>query len=284
MLNTFLPSNFFHFKRDFFGFEISSLFNRFFICGKVVATVSPRMRTKKFYGVRKGRKPGLYTTWAECLKQTHQFPNAQFKSFSTLDEAESYLNTSPSKSTNHGIISSTQVSKFEALVCTEQLMNNPPTGTTVLENGEEILHVYCDGACQANGKSGAKAGIGIWFGPNDDRNVSEPIQGKPTNIRAEMLAAIKALEITKGVERMVLYTDSQFLLKGLGWLPGWKKNGWKTASNTEVSNQDLWKILDSLYQERKHAIRFQFLYGHRSSTGNIGADELATLGAQRYVQ
>jgi ribonuclease HI len=241
------------------------------------------MKVKKFYGVRKGRRPGLYTTWADCLKQTQRFPNAQFKSFLTLAEAEGYLNSVPVASSTTSTPSN-ELARFEALICTEQWMSDPPTGTTRLESGEEVLHVYCDGACQANGTPEAKAGIGIWFGPDDDRNVSEPIHGKPTNIRAEILAVIKALEITKKVERMILYTDSQFLLKGLGWLPGWKKNGWRTATKASVANRDLWEILDPLYQERKHAVRFQFLYGHQSSVGNIGADNLATLGAQRYTQ
>ena len=53
--------------------------------------------------------------------------------------------------------------------------------------------VYTDGACSHNGYLNAKAGIGVWWGKNDPRNLSEPLEGRPTNNRAEIWAAIKAI-------------------------------------------------------------------------------------------
>ncbi len=41
----------------------------------------------------------------------------------------------------------------------------------------------------------ATAGIGVYFGPSDPRNLSEKLIGKQTNNRAELTAAIRALEI-----------------------------------------------------------------------------------------
>jgi ribonuclease HI len=56
-------------------------------------------------------------------------------------------------------------------------------------------HVYTDGACSRNGKDGAVAGIGIFFGINDPRNVSKKIKGKQTNNIAELTAIIEVYSI-----------------------------------------------------------------------------------------
>ena len=67
--------------------------------------------------------------------------------------------------------------------------------------------VYTDGSCSNNGKSNAKAGIGVYFGDNDSRNVSERINGKQTNNRAELLAILKAGQII-GKDNVTIVSDS----------------------------------------------------------------------------
>ena len=54
--------------------------------------------------------------------------------------------------------------------------------------------VYTDGACSNNGKKSAKAGIGVYFGEGDPRNISERITGKQTNNAAELTAILRAVE------------------------------------------------------------------------------------------
>lgn len=54
-----------------------------------------------------------------------------------------------------------------------------------------MLVVWTDGACQGNGRDGAVAGVGVWFGEDDPRNISEKLEGKQTNQRAELMAAIR---------------------------------------------------------------------------------------------
>ena len=49
------------------------------------------MAKKKFYAVKNGHNPGIYLTWPECQEQTKGFPNAKFKGFATLEEAETYF-------------------------------------------------------------------------------------------------------------------------------------------------------------------------------------------------
>ena len=56
---------------------------------------------QKWYAVRKGRKPGIYTSWAECKSQTERFGCAIFKSFKTKEEAQQFIN--PNKTSNAAI-------------------------------------------------------------------------------------------------------------------------------------------------------------------------------------
>ena len=66
------------------------------------------------------------------------------------------------------------------------------------------LNIYTDGACSNNGKKNAKAGIGIYFGENDDRNISERISGKQTNNCAELRAILEVFTILgEEIERTV---------------------------------------------------------------------------------
>ncbi|WP_223066407.1 ribonuclease H [Paenibacillus caui] len=46
------------------------------------------MAGQKYYVVWEGKTPGVYSSWAECQKQTSQYPNAKYKSYSSKVEAE----------------------------------------------------------------------------------------------------------------------------------------------------------------------------------------------------
>lgn len=46
---------------------------------------------KKYYAVKKGRKKGIYLSWDECKKQVEKFSGAVYKSFSSLEEAKSFI-------------------------------------------------------------------------------------------------------------------------------------------------------------------------------------------------
>ena len=63
-------------------------------------------------------------------------------------------------------------------------------------NGEiRNIKVYTDGACSNNGKPGAKAGIGVYFGVEVERNVSRKLSVKQTNNRAEILEIMEVFQI-----------------------------------------------------------------------------------------
>jgi ribonuclease HI len=114
--------------------------------------------------------------------------------------------------------------------------------------------VYTDGSTIENGKVNAKGGISVFFGDNDQRNLSEPYFLYPiTNNRCEMYAAIQAIQIlaktlnTQKKHRVIIKTDSEYLVNCITkWLPTWIARGWRKADKTNVENRDLLFWLDSL--------------------------------------
>ncbi|XP_067931852.1 ribonuclease H1-like [Watersipora subatra] len=142
--------------------------------------------------------------------------------------------------------------------------------------------VYTDGACFNNGKYGARAGIGVWWGVGDERNVSERLTGRQTNNRAEICAACKAIEqaTALGYERLEIRTDSKFMIDCMTkWIKGWKKNQWQISSGGPVKNKEELQILDKLCS--KVTVQWTHVRGHHGIEGNEHADRLANGGAQK---
>jgi ribonuclease HI len=135
--------------------------------------------------------------------------------------------------------------------------------------------IYTDGACSGN------PGAGGWGAVlRSGSHVKEMHGGEPstTNNRMELMAAISALEALKRPSNVQLYTDSTYVLNGITkWLPGWERNGWKTASKKPVKNVDLWQRLVAAMAP--HKVDWRWVKGHNGDPGNERADELARLGA-----
>ena len=98
-----------------------------------------------------------------------------------------------------------------------------------------------------------------------------------TNNRMELKAAIEALNALNGPSRVVLHTDSKYVMDGIReWLPNWKARGWKTAAKKPVKNKDLWQALDAA--AGRHEITWKWVRGHTGNAGNEEADALANRG------
>jgi ribonuclease HI len=95
-----------------------------------------------------------------------------------------------------------------------------------------------------------------------------------TNNRMELQAAISALEALKEPSRILLFTDSKYVMDGIQkWIHGWHARGWRTASNKPVLNRDLWEKLWSL--SVRYTIEWNWVRGHASNKYNNLADKLA---------
>ncbi|XP_045150212.1 ribonuclease H1-like [Echinops telfairi] len=147
---------------------------------------------------------------------------------------------------------------------------------------EHIPTVYVDGSCSNNGRSGAQAGSGVYWGPDHPMNVSERVYGRQTNQTAELWAAHKAIEQarTQNIDKLIIKTDSKFVIKGATeWVDKWKQNGWKTASGGDVVNRSDFEKIDQASQGM--AIQWEYVPGHRGIKGNEEANRLAVEGAKK---
>jgi ribonuclease HI len=143
--------------------------------------------------------------------------------------------------------------------------------------------VYTDGACSNNGRGNAKAGIGIYFGENDPRNVSQRLEGKQTNNMAELTAILEAYhlicdELDSGVEYTVV-TDSEYSLKCVGkYGEKMAKIGWCE----DIPNKELVRRVYECYSKylSSNVVSFLHIRSHTGGTdihslGNEQADKLA---------
>jgi ribonuclease HI len=144
---------------------------------------------------------------------------------------------------------------------------------------DKLVTIYTDGACRGNPGPG---GWGAVIRYKDNEKQIFGGEANTTNNRMELLAAIEALgSLTRACE-VALYTDSQYMRKGiLEWLDNWKAKGWKTAAKKPVKNQDLWQQLDEACQ--RHAIDWHWVKGHAGDPGNELADQLANRGVDQVL-
>jgi len=140
--------------------------------------------------------------------------------------------------------------------------------------------IYTDGACSGNPGPG---GWGCILMYNQHKKESSGGAADTTNNRMEITAALEALKLLKEPCQVDLYTDSAYLCNALEkrWLETWSKNGWKTASKSNVENQDLWKEL--LIQLQRHEIQFHKVKGHADNEFNNRCDKLARDAVQKIV-
>lgn len=138
----------------------------------------------------------------------------------------------------------------------------------------ERVEIFTDGACSGN------PGPGGWGAILRFRGVERELKGgeaQTTNNRMEMMAVLEALNTLRRPCAVDLYTDSEYVKKGMTeWLRGWKARGWKTADRKPVKNEDLWKALDEA--AARHRISWHWVKGHAGHPENERADELARQG------
>ncbi|KAL9101525.1 MAG: hypothetical protein Q9163_003221 [Psora crenata] len=381
-------------------------------------TKRKRSSDPKFYAVRVGRRPGVYSTWADCIKQVKGFKKALFKSFPTLRDAERFVaGEDPSQSGSSGLSPTTKFyavrsgrvpgiytdwpsaqeqitgwqkpkhrcftsraeaqrfldedgSKSEASSIAPQednpsfftfndaagplhspvpsssrkkakkpvngshkakqelteyiepyepgtgplppgavdgfdpnIMLDPQTGQLVYKTQEQRqatkpgptggsltgpIRVHTDGSSLGNGTAGAFAGIGVYFGPRDKRNVSEMLPGaRQTNQRAELAAILRALEMVPRNRDVVIITDSRYSIDCVtNWHVNWRRNGWKNTAGKAVENRDIIENVLAKIQERDGLgvqTDFEWIKGHSTCEGNIQADKLATVALAQQV-
>ena len=141
--------------------------------------------------------------------------------------------------------------------------------------------IYTDGACSGNPGPGGWGAL-LQFGKHE-KELSGG-ERETTNNRMEITAAVMALRSLKEPCKVDLYTDSEYLKKGITeWIENWKKLGWRRGSpgkTRSLANADLWKELDQAINA--HEINWHWVKGHAGQSGNERADRLA-VGAMKRI-
>jgi ribonuclease HI len=143
---------------------------------------------------------------------------------------------------------------------------------------KRVINIYTDGAVSNNGYANSSGGIGVYFGPGHDNNLSQKFKEYPiTNQRAEVWAIIKALEILinsgSNVDtqiKIVIYTDSTYAMNVI-------TKTWKAKDNLDLISK-AWKLLAQF-----NNLEIKYIRAHSSkkdihSIGNDMADRLAVNG------
>lgn len=134
-----------------------------------------------------------------------------------------------------------------------------------------IVEIYCDGACSGNPGPGGYGAIVKIAGAVKEISGCEP---GTTNNRMEMRAVIEALRLVQRPSRIIVVTDSNYLVKGMTeWIAGWLRRNWVNSQKRPVLNRDLWEVLLKL--GRPHDIEWRWVRGHRGHPENERCDELA---------
>lgn len=147
------------------------------------------------------------------------------------------------------------------------------------------IAVFINGACTDNGTRWARAGMGVYFGPQSQYNFCMQLQeGRKTSQRAEINAAIVALRRVQELvedgrldaKTVVLASDSMYVVKAMTeWVEEWQENGWLNIHGRRVRNRDDFQELDALIDGlgEEHGVYVKLWHVDREYNGN--ADELA---------
>jgi ribonuclease HI len=233
---------------------------------------------KKFYAVWNGRETGVFFDWPTCKKHTYGYPNAGYKSFTTLAEAEAAvlsMGTAPSagakskptgstkKKSSSGGAKTLTADEIEALPVTTKIFTDGGCEPNPGEAGSGLA-VYRDGAVSE-----------LWFGlynPEGTNNTAELSAFKQALVMAET-------EIRNG-QSIAIFCDSTYSIQCITqWAAGWKRNGWKKKTG-EIKNLSLIKEMFALHQSLKDDVQVFHVKGHAGVEGNELADRMSILAIE----
>lgn len=191
----------------------------------------------KYYAVRAGRTPGIYTTWPSCETQVKGFPGAVYQAFSSKEHAEAFMAgtplPSPATSPTQSPIPSplAGADQCEGVNASHQPFTASPAPDTV--------HIWVDGACLPHGDKPMQFGWAylILDGQRELHRASGhdvPAEARRhRNVAGEIQAVLHALAWCRdhGIATATIYVDYQGLAS---WVQGtWKTNTPFTQSYVE---------------------------------------------------
>ena len=151
--------------------------------------------------------------------------------------------------------------------------------STVKESTMKTVTIYTDGACSGNPGPGGWGAI-LMYG--EHKKELSGGEAQTTNNRMELTGVIAALEALKEPCAVELYSDSKYVIDGLGkgWAKGWRARGWVKSDKKPALNPDLWGRLLDLCE--KHTVSLHWVKGHAENEFNNRCDQLAVAESQKY--
>lgn len=194
----------------------------------------------KFYAVRKGKKTGIFDNWNECKENVQGFSNAEYKSFSSLNEAEFYMSKNSETSDEANNINIDLSKAVKAYV-------DGSYSKSLRKSSYGCVMVDSNTITRISGRSTEKNGSNLW------------------NVSGELSGALKAIEwaIKKNFKHIIIYYDYEGISK-------WANGEWK-AKKDETK-----KYVENIQEyKRKINIEFVKVKAHSGDKYNEEADKLA---------
>lgn len=134
-----------------------------------------------------------------------------------------------------------------------------------------------DGACLSNPGPGGWAAL-LRYGKHE--KMLSGTEAETTNNRMEIMAVVGGLQALKEPCAVRIIVDSRYVMDAFekGWIDNWRMNGWKTAGNKPVKNQELWELLAK--EIRPHKVTWEWVKGHNGHIDNERVDKEAQRRAQ----
>lgn len=220
-------------------------------------------KAKKFYAVKNGYQTGIFKNWDDCKKQVTGYKGAEYKSFTSLEEAKYYLNSTVEQSTT---------------------INNPLEDKIIEDLNNGYIVAFTDGSYDVTNKKysygivfidsiiNGKANMKFYNGIGPQNNM----YAESRNVAGEVLAATVAM--TKAdvlfLKEIALYGKSSKKLKIYHDYEGvakWITGAWK--AKTKVS-QEYVQAYKAIADDGLEVV-FEHVKGHSNNPYNEKADELA---------
>ena len=230
-----------------------------------------------FYAVANGRTNGIFLNWNDCNNSVKSYKNALYKKFDTREEAYNFIQ---SNSKNMNSMDNNNETNIKQSNITSFFYTIESKEKKEVVDFIPDYYVYTDGACYNNGKEDALAGIGIFFGVDDIRNVSKKIEGKQTNNTAELSAIIETYYIIENDiimgKKIAIVSDSEY---AISCVSSYGEKCYKKGWNLDIPNKELVKNIYEMYKDKQN-IKFIHIKAHTNNTdihsfGNDNADKLA---------
>lgn len=141
-----------------------------------------------------------------------------------------------------------------------------------------VVEIYCDGS----GRDSGPGGYGVILRYGEHEKELSGFEPASTSQRMELTAAIRGLEALHSRRRVRVFSDSQYLVRGMGeWLSGWIRTG-RLETPDALKNQDLWQQLAAL--SARHEVTWEWVRGHDGHPFNERCDRLAKRAAEAGIR